>query len=324
MKALQIQGPGESEVIDLPIPEEGTGQVLVRVLAVTTSPHWDMHIYDGIPMFAGGVVEYPYQPGQPGHEACGVVAAVGPSVTGLSLGQRVAVWRDQGHHRPGCYAEYAVADAENVIAVPESLAPEACAPLELAMCVSAHVMYAERLGAIAGKRVGVVGLGPAGLVCVQLARAAGASEVVGFDPLPERRRLAIGLGACRALDSASTEAAEFPRRGAEGCLYTAFDCAGNASAVHHAMDITSNLVVLFAVQREPYHFAPRHWAGLTLAGTQPHTRQAAEYALASIVAGQLNLNALVTHTMSLREYPRAVELLKTGQAIKVAFNPELP
>jgi threonine dehydrogenase-like Zn-dependent dehydrogenase len=281
-----------------------------------------MHIYGGVPMFSGGSLTYPYHPGQPGHEACGVIAAVGPSVTGLRAGQRVAVWRDQGHERQGCYAEYVVAEAENVIEVPESLAPEACAPLELAMCVSAHMMFAERLGAIAGKRVGVFGLGPAGLVCVQLARAAGASEVIGFDPIPERRRLAETLGA-KAIDSASVQAAEFPKRDAAGCLYTAFDCAGKAGAVHHAMDITSHLVVLFAVQREPYQYSPHHWPGLTLAGTQPHTRQAAEYALASIVAGQLDLGVLVTHTLSMSEYPKAVELLKTGQAIKVAFRPEL-
>ena len=203
------------------------------------------------------------------------------------------------------------------------MAPEACAPLELAMCVSAHVMYAERLGAIAGKRVGVFGLGPAGLVCVQLARAAGAPEVVGFDPIPERRRLAETLGASRTLDSASAESAEYPKRGATGCLDTAFDCAGAVGAVQHAMDVTSHLVVLFAVQREPYSFLPRHWPGLTLAGTQPHTRQAAEYALASIVAGQLDLGSLVTHTLPLGDYAHAVDLLKTGQAIKVAFRPEL-
>ena len=319
MKALQITSPGNIAILDVPVPDVGPNQVLVRVLAVTTCSHWDMHIFNGVPMFPGGELVYPYAIGQPGHEACGEIAAVGSCVTDVRVGQRVAIWRDQGHHRPGCYAEFVVAEAENVIPVPETFAPEACASLELAMCVSAHVMFAERLDAIAGKRVGVFGLGPAGLVCVQLARAAGAETVIGFDPIPERRKLAETLGADKALDSASAEATAFPQRGMPGSIHTAFDCVGKADVVHHAMDVTSDLLVLFAVQREPYVFSPRHWPGFTLAGTQPHTRQAAEYALERLKAGSLDLRSLVSHVMSLSKYPQAVELLSKGQALKIAF-----
>lgn len=322
MKALQIIAPGECDVVETPLPEPGPRQVLVRVLAVTTCPHWDIHVFTGEPMFPGMLLQYPYTVGQPGHEACGEIAAIGSSVGGLRVGQRVSVWRDQGHHRPGCYAEYVVVDADNIIPVPENLSPEACAPVELAMCMSAHVMIAEKLGAVAGKRVGVFGLGPAGLVCVQLARAAGAAEVVGFDPIPARRKLAEVIGADRALDTTSDEVVRFPRRHTPGCLDSTFDCVGKADAVHHAMDITSDLIVLFAVQREPYIFSPHHWAGLIVAGTQPHTRQAAEYALSRMVTGQLDLQCLVTHTMPLRDYPRAVELLRNSLALKVAFTPQ--
>ncbi len=321
MKALQIVQPGQAELVEVPDPLAGPGQVVVRVLAVTTCPHWDMHIFGGHPMFPGRTLEYPYTPGQPGHEACGEVAALGPEVEGLHVGQRVAIWRDQGHHRPGCYAQYVVADAENVIPAPEHLLPESCAPLELAMCVSAHVMLAEKLEAVAGRRVGVFGLGPSGLVCVQLLRAAGAEEIIGFDPLAARRELAVAMGANRVLDPATAEATGFPRRKSPGCLHAAFDCVGNVAAVQQAMDISSHLVVLFAVQREPYTFLPAHWTGLTLAGTQPHTRQAAEYAVARLQTGALDLRPLVTHTMSLTEYPRAVELLRKGEALKVAFLP---
>jgi len=322
MKALQILGPNNAVLCDAPEPVAGPGQVLLKVLAVTTCPHWDMHILGGEPMFPGVPIEYPYTLGQPGHEACGEIAAVGEGVEGLHVGQRVCAWRDPGHDVPGCYAQYVVKEVNDVIPVPETLAPEACAALELAMCVSAHLLLALKLDAIAGQRVGVFGLGPAGLVAVQLARDAGAAEVVGFDLMASRRELAAHLGADYVIDPASDEAARFPMRYQEGALHTAFDCAGVASAVHYALDRTNALCVLFAVQRQPYTFAPQHWGGLILAGAQMHTREAAEYAAARLASGGLDLGALVSRTMPLEDYAAGVAMLRAQEALKIAFLPQ--
>jgi threonine dehydrogenase-like Zn-dependent dehydrogenase len=322
MKALEIIEPGRFKVREVPIPKPGPRGVLVKVLAVTTCPHWDLHIFGGQPMFPGAPLQYPYTVGQPGHEACGEAVAVGGEVREVSVGQRVGLWRDPGHHVPGCYAEFVARPVEDVIPVPSELPPEACAPLELAMCVSAHVLFAEKLDAISDKRVGVFGLGPAGLVFVQLLWAAGAAEVIGFDPLPTRRELAQRLGADAALDPTEDLLDRFPKRGQADCLHCVFDCVGSPDVVHQAMKMTSHLVVLFAVQREPYVFAPRSWGGLTLAGTQPHTREAAEYAVARLVDGRLDLGALVTDVMRLEEYARAVDLLRHRKAVKVAFLPQ--
>ena len=296
--------------------------MLVKVLAVTTCPHWDIHILAGEPMFPGGTLDYPYTSGQPGHEACGDLVALGEGVAGLAVGQRVCVWHDRGHDVQGCYAQYVAVDAESAIPAPAELPPESCAALELGMCASAHLMFAEKFGAVAGKRAGVFGLGPAGLVFLQLARAAGATEVVGFDPLPSRRELAGTLGADQTFDPTDSAAVELPQRGQPGCLDCTFDCAGLPAAVHQAMAMTNELVVLFAVQREPYAFGPELWGGMVLAGTRPHTREAAEYAAARLADGRLDLGALVTHTMPLAEYGRGVELLKQREAVKVAFLPQ--
>lgn len=322
MNALQITAPGQFQIRDVPTPQPGPREVLLKVLAVTTCPHWDMHILGGEPMFPGMTIAYPYALGQPGHEACGDVAAVGDQVTEVRVGQRVCAWRDPGHHLQGCYAQFVVKPVEDVIPVPAELPPEACAPLELAMCMSAHILFAERLDGIAGKRVGVFGLGPAGLVCVQLLWAAGAAHITGLDPVPARRDLARRLGADRVLDPTDDVLHDFPRRGQQDCLDTAFDCVGKAAVVHRVMPITNQLIVLFAVQREPYVFAPEFWGGLTLAGAQPHTREAAEYAAARLAEGRLDLGAIVTDVMRLGEYGRAVELLRSQEAVKVAFLPQ--
>ena len=304
------------------MPEPGPGQVLIKVLAVTTCPHWDMHILGGVPMFPGGEIQYPYAPGQPGHEACAEVVALGEGSEGFEVGQRVCVWRDPGHDRPGCYGQYVAKDTEDLIAVPEDRSPEAWAPLELAMCVSAHVMFAETLDALAGKRVAVFGLGAAGLACVQLVRAAGAKEVIAVDPIPDRRRMAREMGVDRVVDPGADDLDRFPKRLSPGSIDTSFDCAGHPSAVPKAMDLSSHLVVLFAVQREPYTFAPHHWGQLILAGARPHTREAAEYARERILRGQLDLSCLVSRSLPLEQYAEGVEMLRKQEAIKIAFLPQ--
>ena len=53
----------------MPVLEPQAGEVLLKVRAITTCPHWDLHINDGEPMFPHMQLGYPYTPGQPGHEA---------------------------------------------------------------------------------------------------------------------------------------------------------------------------------------------------------------------------------------------------------------
>lgn len=123
------------------------------------------------------------------------------------------------------------------------------------------------------------------------------------------------------IDPSDPSFASLPKRGQKGCFDTAFDCAGNPKAVSAAMKMTSSLVVLFAVQREPYIFTPDLWGGLMLAGAQPHTREGALYARDRILSGGLDLSLIVSEVMPLGDYSRAVGLLKSQQALKVAFIP---
>ena len=173
MKLLQIEAPGRAIWRDAPVPEPGPGEVLVRIRAIATCPHWDLHIFGGQPMFPGMKLEYPYLPGQPGHEAVGEVVVLGPGVTALQVGMSVAVWRDTGRRPQGCYAQFNVLRADDLLEVPATLAVAEIASLELAMCVEVSFQQLARLGGVAGRSLGLAGLGPAGLVAVQLARAHG-------------------------------------------------------------------------------------------------------------------------------------------------------
>jgi threonine dehydrogenase-like Zn-dependent dehydrogenase len=272
-------------------------------------------------MFIGHSFAYPYTPGQPGHEATGEIAAVGEGVTSVQVGDRVSAWRDSGHHRPGCYAQYVIHAAESVIRVPAHLPPEATAPVELAMCVGATFLRLKAMNVLAGRRIGIAGLGPAGLIAAQMAKAEGAAEVIGFDLSAERRAVASSLGVDAAYDPRENPETLFPARPNAPRLDSAIDCVGAKASVEFLMDHTMDVVALFGVQREEYAFAPRHFMHLRLCGYPGHSRAAAEYAVGLIESGSLNLAPLTTLHLPLERYSEGIALLERQQALKVCFRP---
>src|ERR1035437_7666465 len=116
MKAIQIHETGGPEVLqlaDLPIPQPGPGQVLIRVEAVGVN---FIEVY-----FRNGV----YKAALPltlGSEAAGTVEELGPGVTGFAAGDAVASVAVLGS-----YAEYALVPAAHLVKVPDSLSPEKAA-----------------------------------------------------------------------------------------------------------------------------------------------------------------------------------------------------
>jgi len=320
MKILQLEAPRQAVWKEAPIPAPAAGEVLIRVEAVATCPHWDLHLFSGQPMFGGMELQYPYFPGQPGHEAVGFVEALGAGVKTLQPGARVAVWRDTGRRPQGFYAQFNTFPVDSVLEVPTNLKATDLASLELAMCVEVSFQQLAALGGIASRRIGLSGLGPAGLVAVQLARAHGAAEVVGIDPVAQRRDLALKLGAHRCI--APNSATWLASRG-EGALDDAIDLTGVPASIEFLMDRTRRCVALFGVLREEVRFASRHLfgPGLTLMGYGEHNRQAAETALSFILEGKLRLAPLITHTLPFTRYAEAVELLRRKEAIKVLFDP---
>ena len=315
MKILQLMSAKEAVIRDVPIPQPGPGEILMRVMAVTTCPQWDLHLRHDEPMFVGHRFDFPYAPGQPGHEATGYIEAVGTGVTNVAPGDRVSTWRDPGHQGHGCYAQYVVHRAENVICVPPALPDEALAPLELAMCVGTVFRMLKEMDAVRGRCFGVTGLGPAGLIAIQMAKAEGATSVIGFDLQPERRALACRLGAAAAFDPRDAASLSAVPR-----LESAVDCVGAKATVEFLMDQTSDVVALFGVQREDYIFRPRHYS-LRLCGYKGHSRESAEYAVELISKGALDLAPLVTHRLPLEGYAEGIDLLETQKAIKVCFLP---
>ena len=309
--------PGRAEVVELPDPHPDPGEVVVKVMAVTTCPQWDLHLMHGEPMFAGAALAYPYTPGQPGHEMSGVIAAVGRDVDTFKPGDRVVAWRDPGHQRQGCYAEQVRFQPEDLLAIPGDGPFASYAPFELAMCVGASFVDVLGTTSLRGKRVGVAGLGPAGLLAAQFAKAEGASEVIGFETEPGRGEAARSFGVDRSVDPRAVPAGE-SFRGRFGHLDVSIDCVGSKAAAEYLLRITGEIVAIFGVQREDYAYP----AGSNkLFGYPGHTRKAADYAMAKVSAGLVRLDPLIGARMGLDDYLKAVSLLEKREVLKVCFLP---
>lgn len=302
----------------MPVPAQE--EVLVKILGIATCPQWDLHMMEGRPMFPGTSLNYPLVPGHPGHEAMGEVIAVGSGVRAFSVGMHVAAWRDPGNRRMGCYAQYAALPCEDLIEIERSLQAEEIASLELAMCVQGSFDRLQKSAGIGGKKLAIGGLGPSGLVAVQLARAGGAKKVIGLDPLPERRRLAVDLGADEAWDPLEYH---WP---AGRTHPDAFDCSldttGLPVSIEALMGSTRECVAIFGVLREDVRFGPEQWwGGFALLGYGTHTRAAAVESYRLILEGKLKLAPLISGRLPFTQYAEGVERLRRKVAVKILFDP---
>jgi threonine dehydrogenase-like Zn-dependent dehydrogenase len=188
------------------------------------------------------------------------------------------------------------------------------------MCVQGSFDQLLRLDGIDGKRIAVSGLGPAGLIAVQMARAYGAREVIGIDPLHERRELANNLGTEQVLspDEASLPASRL----IENSFDSALDTTGLKKSIEKLMQGTNGAVAIFGVLREQVMFGPdQWWGGFALLGYGSHERSQAEKALQLIKDGSLDLSLLVTHKLPLTRYAEGIDLLRRQKAIKILFDP---
>jgi len=306
-------------VVEVPYPVPDAHEVIVQVAAWLTCTHWELTLCDGVDIFERpGYPRYPLDPGWPGHEWSGVVAETGEGVSRVKVGDLVAFWGSApGDKRPSMcsYLEYKVVHEASVLLFPAEHSFAGAALLEMLTSVCSSVV---RAGSVAGKRIGVSGLGAAGLLCTQALRALAPAELVGFDPVSERRALALRAGADHTLapDGPAWEALR------AAPLDLMIDCSGAGAAISAALKVTNGRVLVFGVPHGPVAFGPDQWrSGVTLEGYGGRLRAAADLARHLLVTRQVDESLYVTHTLPLEEYPRAVDLLRRKEAVKVCFLP---
>ena len=172
--------------VDDPVP--GAGQVLIEVRAAEAN-------FPDILVMEGDYQIKPPLPFSPGKAASGVVAALGEGVTGLLIGQPVAVQVEYG-----AYAEKLVAEAGAVFPMPDTMPFDVGAALGLVYQTS-HFALVERAGFAPGESVLVLGAsGGIGSAAVQLAKALGASKVIGAVLGAENIAVARSVGCDHVID----------------------------------------------------------------------------------------------------------------------------
>jgi L-iditol 2-dehydrogenase len=185
VKQAIMTAPGEIRIHDVAVPAPGPGEVLLRIQRIGVCGS-DVHVYHG---------KHPYisYPVVQGHEHSASVEAVGPGITGLAPGMKVTSMpqivcgecapcrrgdyhicdqpRVEGFQAPGCAQEWWVTPASKIVPLPDDFSYEQGALVEP---VSVAVHAVSRAGALAGRRVAVLGAGPIGNLVVQVARSEGA------------------------------------------------------------------------------------------------------------------------------------------------------
>ena len=325
MRATRLMATRDIRTVDVPVPDPGPGEVLVRIEAAGICGT-DRHLFKG---------EFPCTPPVTlGHEFSGIVVRAGAGVE-IAEGARVVCdpndWCGRcaaclrgrvnlcernvatGIHRDGGFAEYAVFPARKAVPLPADLDPlhgAFCEPL-------ACTLHGIDIGRpVAGERVLVIGGGVIGLLALQLARLAGA-ETMLLTRHPAKRELARTLG---ATETAATpdEATRIWPDGADLTL----ECAGVPETVAAAPALTrkgGRIVVLGVLPQgtkvpiEPFDLLFRE-IQLHFAFINPFTQaRAAEL----ITSGKIAVAPLISRTIPLEAAAEAIASPPAAGEVKV-------
>jgi L-iditol 2-dehydrogenase len=345
MKSLLLTDYNKFTIEDLPRPETGPREVLIRVAACGICGS-DVHGYDGS---SGRRIP----PLVMGHEAAGVIAAIGPEVTGFKVGDRVTfdstvycgecIYCHRGdvnlcdrrevigvscgdYRRNGAFAEYIAVPERIVYKMPDCMSFPEAAMLE-AMAVALHAVKIS--GVKQGDTALVVGAGMIGLLTMQAARVAGVARVMIADIDDTRLTLGELLGADEALRGTGGMIAEatLKRTGGVGADVV-FDAVGYTKTVAESIDsVRKGGTVTLIGNISPEVTIPLQKVVSRQIRLQGSAASSGEYPMAIdlLASGRIQVRPLITAVAPLEEGPLWFERLHAQEPnlMKIVLSPEI-
>ena len=343
MKAVVKTQPGHGhvELIDMPEPDAGPGQVVIEIRAAGICGT-DIHIYHGDYLLKPPVIL--------GHEFAGQVVAVGPGVTRCHVGDRVTVNPSAGRlcgdcrycrigapffcvdraalgsGMHGAFARHCGVRQEVVYQLPENLDYDIGALCEPFACSLQAVI---ELTEIKPSEVVVIsGPGPIGLLCMMLAKTHGARVVMlGTSADDKRMALAGQLGAEITINVEVDNAREIISDLTDGYgAGVVIECAGVEASANQCLDVVKALgcytqVGLFGTPVK-INLDQVVIKQLRMQGSMCHTWDTWERTLSFLAQNLIDLSPLISEILPLSRWEEGFEKVMNKEAIKILLHPD--
>ena len=334
--------PHSVELRDVPVPEFGDDEVLLQVQAVGVCGS-DLHQYMGKQSWK---VNYPVVLG---HEFGGYIVKVGARVKGYKEGDRVvsetaAVVDPQSPYvRAGAYnldpnrlgfgygvngamTKYVRVPERCLHRIPDGLSFEKASLTE--PCCVAYNATCMNLRIRPGDSVAVIGPGPIGLLCAQMAKLCGANPLIVIGVPSDAKRLAVAkqLGATMTLDTQGEELAATIKGLGDGYGVDAvIDAAGVSAVLKTALDIVrpGGQIVKVGWGPQPLNFSLDQLVqkAVTLQGSYSHNYPIWERVLGMLASGQINLDLVLNRIAPLDDWKNCFDAMHRAEIVKAVLKP---
>ena len=324
------------------VPSIGEEQALLQVGAVGVCGS-DVHQYHNSQSWPVRV------PVVLGHEFCGTVAQVGARAKGFREGDRVVsetaanicgeclLCRTGNYNlcpkrsgfgagTDGAMANYVCVPARCLHHIPDSLPFERAALTE--PCCVAYNAVVVKSPIRPGDTVVVIGPGPIGLLCAEMARIAGARNLIvaGITQDAPRLQVARALGATHTVDVQSTNFVDFMRGISDGLgAEVVIDAAGASAALKTALEIVrpGGHITKVGWGPQPLNFSldPLVQKAVRLQGSFSHTFENWEKVVAMLSAKQINLDPIISQVAALDRWKDCFDGMHTGKYVKAVLRP---
>lgn len=323
---------------DVPKPEMGVNDVLIKITK-TAICGTDIHIYSWDD-WAQATIPVPMTVG---HEFCGEIVEVGSEVKGFSPGQRVS---GEGHitcgfcrncragkrhlcrntlgvgvNRTGCFAEYLVMPASNVLALPDNITADQAAILD-PLGNATHCALAFD---VVGEDVLITGAGPIGIMAVAIVRHIGARHVVITDVNDYRLELARKMGATRAINVKYQPIREvMDELGMKEGFDVGLEMSGNPMALNDMVRVMTHgghIAMLGIPPAEtPIDWNQVIFKGLVIKGIYGREMFETWYKMIAMLQSGLDISPVMTHHFAVDDYQHAFQIMASGQSGKVILD----